>query len=231
MTVENGLGTVNMCLFWISLTMVTLSADCYFGTISLWQLFFAKCYFTKVMSFCMKMPGIIHWTGRLFMAVHLVGYGSVPILHSVFYLSQNSWEAPSWQVIAVDADVKQVVTSWLQTLNNSVFTLEYRSWYHCGTIAEVIAVTTLRTDVYHLLHVCHILIRVTITFSHEGVCYLSFWKFFVCTLRSEQVSSLILRVLNGGVSVSFFDKFYNELFVLVVTFTLLCPHNFVTCLT
>jgi len=30
--------------------------------------------------------------------------------------------------------------------------------------------------------------------------------------------------------VSFVDNFYNVLFVLVVTFTLLCPHNFVTCL-
>jgi len=40
-----------------------------------------------------------------------------------------------------------------------------------------------------------------------------------------------LGVLNGGVSVSFVDNLYSELFVLVVTFTLLCPHNFVICLT
>jgi len=31
MTVENCLGTINMCLFWISLTMVTLSVVCYCG--------------------------------------------------------------------------------------------------------------------------------------------------------------------------------------------------------
>jgi len=31
--------------------------------------------------------------------------------------------------------------------------------------------------------------------------------------------------------VSFVDNFYNELFVPVVTFTLLCPHSFVACLT
>ena len=61
----------------------------------------------------MKMPGVIHPTGQLFMAVHLLCYGSVPILHSVFYLSLNPPEAPGWQVIAVDADVKQVIASWL----------------------------------------------------------------------------------------------------------------------
>ena len=124
MTMENCLGTINMCLFWISLTMVTLSADCYSDTLSLWWPFFAKglCYFTKVLS-CMTKPGVIHPTGELFMAVYLIGYGSVPILHSVFYLLLNPWEAPGWQMIAIDADVKQVITSWLQTLDISVFTL------------------------------------------------------------------------------------------------------------
>ena len=96
MTVENCLGTINMCLFWISLTMVTLSADCNCGTLSLWWPCFAKGlgYFAKVLSFCMKMPGVIHPTGQLFIAVHLIGYGSVSILCSVFYLSLNPWEAP-----------------------------------------------------------------------------------------------------------------------------------------
>ena len=112
MTVENWLGTINMCLFWISLSMVLLSADCYCGTLSLQWPFFAKGlgYFTKVLS-CMKMPHIIHPTGRLFMTVHLIGYGSVPILRSVFSLSLNPWEAPGWQVIAIDNDVKHVITS------------------------------------------------------------------------------------------------------------------------
>jgi len=66
--------------------MVTLSADC------LQQLFFAKVfgYFAKVLSFCMKVPGVIHPTGQLFMAVNLLRYGSVPILCSVFYLSLNA---------------------------------------------------------------------------------------------------------------------------------------------
>ena len=64
----------------------------------------------------------------------------------------------------IDADVKQAITSWLQTLDNTVFTLEYNLWYHCGANAKMVGATTLRSDVYHLLHMCHTLIKVTITF-------------------------------------------------------------------
>jgi len=65
MAVENCLRTINMCLFWLSLTMETLSADCCNGTLSLWQPFYAEglSYFTRLLSFCMTMPGIIHPTG------------------------------------------------------------------------------------------------------------------------------------------------------------------------
>ena len=120
--------------------MVTLSADGYCDTLSLRRPFFAKGlgYFARVLSFCMTMPGIIHPTGQLFMAVHLITYGSVPILRSVIYLLLNPWEAPGWKVIAVDTDVKQVITSWLQKLDNSVFTLEYEPWYHCGASTKMI---------------------------------------------------------------------------------------------
>ena len=113
---------------------------------------------------------------QLFMAVHLIGCGSVPVL-----CSPHPWEAPGWQVIAIGADVKQVTTSYLQTLDNSVFTLEYKPWYHFGANAKVVVMTTLRSDVYHLLHVCHVLIEVTITFWCESVCYRVFWKFFLYT--------------------------------------------------
>ena len=60
---------------------LTLLADCYCGTLSLWQPIFASGlgYFTKVLSFCMKLPGVKHPTGQLFMAVHLIGCISVPI--------------------------------------------------------------------------------------------------------------------------------------------------------
>jgi len=61
-------------------------------------------------------------------------------------------------VIAIDADVQQVITSWLQTLDNSVFTLEYKLWYHCGADAEMVVVTILWSDAYHLPHMCHVLI-------------------------------------------------------------------------
>ena len=62
MTVENCLGTINMCLFWISLTMAPLSADYYCGTLSLQWPFSVKGlgYFAKVLFFCIKMPGFIH---------------------------------------------------------------------------------------------------------------------------------------------------------------------------
>jgi hypothetical protein len=68
---------------------LTLPADCYCGTLSLWRPFFAigLSYFAKVLSFCVKLPGVIQPTGQLFMAVHLTGYGSFPILPSAFYLS------------------------------------------------------------------------------------------------------------------------------------------------
>ena len=98
------------------------------------------------------------------MAVNLIGYGSVPIIGSVFYLSLNPGEEPGWQVIAIDADVQQVITSWLQTLDNSVFTLAYKPWYHCEVNAEMVVVTTLRSDVYHLLHMCHVIDQ-----SHNGI--------------------------------------------------------------
>jgi hypothetical protein len=78
-------------------------------------------------------------------------------------LSLNPWNVPGWQVIALDADVKQVVTSWLQTLD-IFFTLEHKPWYHCGGDAEMVVVTTLNSDVYPLFHMCHVLIKVTTTF-------------------------------------------------------------------
>jgi len=57
---------------------------------------------------------------------------------------------PGWQMIAVDTDVTQIITSW----------------YHFGANGEMVVVTTWRSDVYHLLHMCHILIKVIITFWH-----------------------------------------------------------------
>jgi hypothetical protein len=86
---DNCLWTINMRLFWTSLSMVRL--DCY-----------GLGYFAKVLSIGMKMPGVTHPTGQL---LRLISCGSLPILCLVVDLSLNPWEAPGWQVIAVDADV------------------------------------------------------------------------------------------------------------------------------
>ena len=96
------------------------------------------------------------------------------VLLSVLSLTEP-WEAPGWQVIAIDADVKQVITSWLHS--TSVFMLEYKPWYHCGANVVMVVVTTLKSDLYCLFHMCHVLIKVTVTFRHESVCYLISWKF------------------------------------------------------
>ena len=143
MPVENTLGTVHMYLCWIfwpwwhcrlSVIVVHLAYGGHF-------LQKASVTSQNYYPFCMKMSGVIHPPGQLFMAVHLMGYGSVPILRSMFHLSLNQWEAPGWQVIAIDDDVKQVITSYLQTLDNSVFTLEYKPWYRFGANASALHVS------------------------------------------------------------------------------------------
>jgi len=65
-------------------------------------------------------------------------------------------------MVAVDADVKQGIASRLQTLESNVFTLDYEPWYQCGVNVEMAVVSLLRSDVYHLFHMCHVLIKVTI---------------------------------------------------------------------
>jgi hypothetical protein len=119
----------------------------------------------------------------------------------VFCLSLHPWKVPGWQVIAIDADVKQVIASWL-------FTLEYKPWYHSGANAEMVGMTTLKSDMYHLLHMCHVLIEVTITF----------WRVFV-TLFFESslyircsVSRWVHKYWMLWFSLSFVDNFYNYLF-------------------
>jgi len=153
-------------------------------------------YFAKVLSFWMKMPGIIHPTGL----TTVCGCKSVRtwispnLALSVLSLTESlrsTWLASycnrCWCEALACYQVS--VAFWLQKLDNSVFTLEYKPWYHCGANAEMVVFTMLRSDVYHLLHICHVLIKVTITFWHESVCYLIVWTFFLCTLQSEQVSS------------------------------------------
>ena len=226
MTMEICLRAINMCLCWIFLTIVTLWAECCCGTLSLRWPFFAKIlgYFAKVLSFCMKMPGVIHPTGQLFMAVHLIGYGSVPILHSLFSLSLHPWEAPGWQVIATDADMKQVITSWLQTLDNSVLTLEYKPWYQCGANAEMVVVTTLKSDVYHL-HMCHVLITVTLNILTWECLLPYFLKVFgICiAVWAGEFIDIGCSERWGFCVTCYFD---NELFVITSDFHHAMPTQF-----
>jgi hypothetical protein len=193
------------------MTMVTLSCDCYYDTLGLWQPFFAKGvgYFTKVLSFCLKMPGVIHPTGLT--AVYGCtsdGYRSVPILCSVFSLSLHPWEAPGWQVIPIDADVKQVITSWLQTLDNSVVTL-VPLWGKCqgdsGGCVDVWCVPSAsyvpRIDRSHNYILTWDFVTLVVESSLYVHCSLSRWVHKYCEFWRG----------GGGSSVSFADNFYNEL--------------------
>ena len=208
--------------------MVTLSADYYCGTLSLWQPFFAKGlgYFAKHCPSAWKCQTSYTQLDSCFGCMSdrfWISLNLVPSVLSVTESLRTTWLASDCSRCWCEAGYHLLTTNIRQQY--------LYPWYHCGANAEMIVVNMLRSDVYHVLHMCHVLIKVTITFWLESVCYLIFWKFFVYTLQSEQVNSWTLGVLNGGVSVSFVDNFYNELFILVVTFTLLCPQNIVTCLT
>jgi hypothetical protein len=152
MTLAHCLGTVNMCLFWISLTtvwhcppIVTVVHWAYGGLF--FSFFFFRSfsssppppanglsYFTNLLS-CMELPGVIHPTGltavygctsgRLWISPNL----ALSVL-SVTASLRSTWLASE----CIEADVKQVITSWLQTLETGVFTLEYMPWYYCGEI-------------------------------------------------------------------------------------------------
>ena len=170
MTVEICLGTINTCFFWISLAMVTLCADCYCGTLSLQRPFFASGigYFAKVLSFCTKMPGVIHPTGlTAFYGCTSDRLRIIPNLAlSVLSLTESlrsTWLASDWNRCWCEASYHLLAT-------DTFFTLEYIPWYHCQANAEMVVVTTLKSEVYHLLHTYHVLIKVTITFWHESVC-------------------------------------------------------------
>ena len=69
--------------------------------------------------------------------------------------------------------------------------------------------------------------------SHSNI---QTWVFVTLFLESFESFCIYIAVwagefINGGVSALFVDNLYSELFVQVVTSTLLCPHNFVACLT
>ena len=153
--VENCLGTINMCFFWISLTVVTLSADCYYGICSLRQPFFAKVpgYFDKVLSFCMKMPGVIQPTG---------------LTAACGCTSDRLWIGPNL-TLSVLSLTESLRSTWLASDCNRCCCEPSRHLlatdtrqvslprYHCGANSVMVAATTLRSDVYHLLDMCHVI--------------------------------------------------------------------------
>ena len=67
-------------------------------------------------------------------------------------------------MIAIDADVKQVIASWLQILNNSNLPWNISLGTIVGANGKMTVVTTVMSDVYHLFHMYNVLIRVTVTF-------------------------------------------------------------------
>ena len=83
----------------------------------------------RVLSSCMTMTGIIHPTGQLFMAVHLIGYGSVPILHSVFYVTESlrtTWLASDCNRCWCEASYHLLATDTRQQC--------LHPWCHCGAM-------------------------------------------------------------------------------------------------
>jgi len=74
---------------------------------------------------------------------------------SVLHASNLCWN---------NADMKQGVTSWQQTLDITSSMVGYMHWCHGGTKAYVSRVTKWRSDVYHLLPMCYVYIEVGIKF-------------------------------------------------------------------
>jgi len=62
------------------------------------------------------------------------------------------------------ANLKQTVTSWLQTLDQISCTWGCKPHYHSGTNAWMLSVPALRSDVYNPLKACHVYIRDWIRF-------------------------------------------------------------------
>ena len=143
------------------------TAECYCGTLSLWWPLFAKglSYCTKVSSFCMKMPGDIHPTGlttvhgctsdRLWISPNLVSsvFSLTESLRSTWLASNCSrcWCEARYHLLATDTQQQCLLCSI------SLGTTVVKN-------AKMSVVTKWRSDVYHLLHICYVLIRVTVTF-------------------------------------------------------------------
>jgi hypothetical protein len=110
-----------------------------------------------------------------------------------------------------NADRKQAVTSWQQTLNITYSMLGYMSWCHGGTKAYMSMVTKWRSDVYRLLPVCHVYIEGRIKFV-ASVIVTWFLKLTLCTLFPHLSSKIffcseyLIKSFLKSIRMSFYPK-------------------------
>ena len=131
---------------------------------------------------------------------------------SVLYLTESlrsTWVASDCNRCWCEASYHLLATDTQQ----QCLTLEHKPWY-C-TICFMWSVYWSESQLHSHMRLC-------VTLFFESSMYIQ------CSVSRWVHKYWILWMVGF---LSFADNFYNELFVLVMTFTLLCPHNFVTCLT
>jgi hypothetical protein len=99
----------------------------------------------------------------------------------------NKHLAGKW--FAADTDMKQAVTSWPQTVDSNLFCTIILSSSHSGTSALMSMIATLKSDVYNLLPVCHVNIKVWIKLSSSECLLPSFLKFPCITVTLKLQAS------------------------------------------
>jgi hypothetical protein len=70
---------------------------------------------------------------------------------------------------APDADLKRALTSWLQILDTDFLYTEYKLSCHGRTKVETSIETTLKSEVHHLLSMCHVHSEIPVKFSKSKV--------------------------------------------------------------
>jgi hypothetical protein len=94
-------------------------------------------------------------------------YLQCPSRSQRFYLFGPLKKHLSCKRFATDADVKQAVTSLLRALDTDIFHVcVNKSWWHGGRKASMsLRRLRARSGVYHLLHMLHAYMKVSIKFS------------------------------------------------------------------
>jgi len=110
-----------------------------------------------------------------------------------------------------NADMKQAVTSWQHTLDITCSMLGYMPWCHGGTKAYMSMVTKWRSDLYHLLPMCHVYIEVIIKFL-ASVIVTWFLKLTLYTLLPQLSSKIfsfseyLIKPFLKSIRMSFYPK-------------------------